>query len=205
MTTSIGYQVPVPSHLTAVPLLIGSAISSWRFHALRCIRISILPWLHHLDICSLSNQILCTKSWLCHPPRHVIYCFVLCRKYLLDCFVQRKLDTQGTTSASCPIFTEDPFVFLSSSQGLYCTLLWSFAACTNEPLLQVDEPALREGLPLKQERWSSYLEWAVKSFRLATAVAQSQTQIVTHLCYSEFADILEVTHTLFSSLSRNKI
>jgi len=58
--------------------------------------------------------------------------------------------------------------------------------------LQVDEPALREGLPLKQERWQSYLEWAVKSFRLATAVAKSPTQIVTHLCYSEFADILEV-------------
>ena len=56
----------------------------------------------------------------------------------------------------------------------------------------MDEPALREGLPLKQERWRSYLEWAVKSFRLATAVAKSETQIVTHLCYSEFADILEV-------------
>ena len=58
--------------------------------------------------------------------------------------------------------------------------------------LQVDEPALREGLPLKQERWQSYLDWAVKSFRLATAVAQNATQVVTHLCYSEFADILEV-------------
>ena len=58
--------------------------------------------------------------------------------------------------------------------------------------MQVDEPALREGLPLKQERWQSYLDWAVKSFRLSTAVAKSPTQIVTHLCYSEFADILEV-------------
>ena len=58
--------------------------------------------------------------------------------------------------------------------------------------VQVDEPALREGLPLKKERWQSYLDWAVKSFRLATAVAKSETQIVTHLCYSEFADILEV-------------
>ena len=56
----------------------------------------------------------------------------------------------------------------------------------------MDEPALREGLPLKQERWQSYLDWAVKSFRLATAVAQNATQVVTHLCYSEFADILEV-------------
>ena len=57
---------------------------------------------------------------------------------------------------------------------------------------QVDEPALREGLPLKSERWQSYLTWAVDAFKLATTVAQPSTQIVTHLCYSEFADILEV-------------
>jgi len=56
----------------------------------------------------------------------------------------------------------------------------------------VDEPALREGLPLKQDRWESYLEWAVDSFRLSTAVAQPHTQIVTHLCYSDFQDILKV-------------
>ena len=58
--------------------------------------------------------------------------------------------------------------------------------------MQVDEPALREGLPLKQDRWESYLEWAVDSFRLSTAVAQPHTQIVTHLCYSDFQDILKV-------------
>ena len=55
----------------------------------------------------------------------------------------------------------------------------------------MDEPALREGLPLKQDRWESYLEWAVDSFRLSTAVAQPHTQIVTHLCYSDFQDILK--------------
>ena len=59
-------------------------------------------------------------------------------------------------------------------------------------MVQVDEPALREGLPLKQDRWESYLEWAVDSFRLSTAVAQPHTQIVTHLCYSDFQDILKV-------------
>ena len=58
--------------------------------------------------------------------------------------------------------------------------------------MQVDEPALREGLPLKQERWGSYLEWAVDSFRLSTAVAAPHTQVVTHLCYSDFQDILKV-------------
>jgi Cobalamin-independent synthase, Catalytic domain len=48
--------------------------------------------------------------------------------------------------------------------------------------LQVDEPALREGLPLKRAQWQGY--------RLATAVTKPETQIVTHLCYSEFGDIL---------------
>ena len=57
---------------------------------------------------------------------------------------------------------------------------------------QVDEPALREGLPLKRARWESYLTWAVRAFRLATVVAAPGTQVVTHLCYSEFADILHV-------------
>ncbi|CAL8468951.1 g8492 [Coccomyxa elongata] len=57
-------------------------------------------------------------------------------------------------------------------------------------VIQVDEPALREGLPLKRARWESYLSWAVRAFRLSTVVAGPATQIVTHLCYSEFADIL---------------
>jgi hypothetical protein len=43
--------------------------------------------------------------------------------------------------------------------------------------VQVDEPALREGLPLKRERWDSYLDWAVRSFRLATVVARPETQV----------------------------
>jgi len=57
-------------------------------------------------------------------------------------------------------------------------------------VVQVDEPALREGLPLRTAKWDSYLDWAVDAFRLATAVAASTTSVVTHLCYSEFADIL---------------
>lgn len=58
-------------------------------------------------------------------------------------------------------------------------------------VIQVDEPALREGLPLKLERWSDYLSWAVDAFRLATAIAQPQTQIHTHMCYCEFGDIIK--------------
>lgn len=57
-------------------------------------------------------------------------------------------------------------------------------------IIQVDEPALREGLPLKRAQWDAYLQWAVDSFRLACSAAAPATQIVTHLCYSEFQDIL---------------
>ncbi|GMH38377.1 hypothetical protein BSKO_06261 [Bryopsis sp. KO-2023] len=58
-------------------------------------------------------------------------------------------------------------------------------------VIQVDEPAIREGLPLKKDRWTGYLEWAVDAFRLTCAVAAPATQIVTHMCYSSFEDILE--------------
>jgi 5-methyltetrahydropteroyltriglutamate--homocysteine methyltransferase len=58
-------------------------------------------------------------------------------------------------------------------------------------IIQVDEPAIREGLPLRRDRWDEYLSWAVHSFRLATAVVEDQTQIQTHMCYSDFGDILE--------------
>ncbi|MFQ5943702.1 MAG: 5-methyltetrahydropteroyltriglutamate--homocysteine S-methyltransferase [Anaerolineales bacterium] len=56
-------------------------------------------------------------------------------------------------------------------------------------VIQVDEPALREGLPLKQARWDEYLEWAVDAFRLATGGALDATQVQTHMCYAEFGDI----------------
>ncbi|MCS7292830.1 MAG: 5-methyltetrahydropteroyltriglutamate--homocysteine S-methyltransferase [Gloeomargarita sp. SKYBB_i_bin120] len=57
-------------------------------------------------------------------------------------------------------------------------------------MIQIDEPALREGLPLKPERWEEYLTWAVDAFRLAAGVARPETQIHTHMCYSEFGDII---------------
>jgi len=60
----------------------------------------------------------------------------------------------------------------------------------------VDEPALREGLPLKSERGPAYLEWATAAFRLATTVASPATQIVTHLCYSQFEEILPAIDAL---------
>lgn len=57
-------------------------------------------------------------------------------------------------------------------------------------VIQVDEPALREGLPLKPERWEEYLDWAVDAFRLATGGARDETQVHTHMCYAEFGDIM---------------
>src|SRR3990172_3890615 len=57
-------------------------------------------------------------------------------------------------------------------------------------VIQVDEPALREGLPLKPERWEEYLSWAVDAFRLATGGARDETQVHTHMCYAEFGDIM---------------
>lgn len=58
-------------------------------------------------------------------------------------------------------------------------------------IIQVDDPALREGLPLKERDWPGYLRWATRSFRLSTSGVKPSTQIVTHLCYAEFEDILE--------------
>jgi 5-methyltetrahydropteroyltriglutamate--homocysteine methyltransferase len=58
------------------------------------------------------------------------------------------------------------------------------------PAIQVDEPALREGLPLRRAARAHYLDWAVDAFRLATAVARPDVQIHTHMCYSRFSDIL---------------
>ena len=57
-------------------------------------------------------------------------------------------------------------------------------------IIQIDEPALREGLPLQKSAWAHYLAWAVRAFKLSASVARSETQIHTHMCYAEFNDIL---------------
>jgi 5-methyltetrahydropteroyltriglutamate--homocysteine methyltransferase len=58
-------------------------------------------------------------------------------------------------------------------------------------LIQIDEPAIREGLPLRGATWQAYLSWAVECFRLASSGVMDETQIHTHMCYSEFNDIIE--------------
>ena len=57
--------------------------------------------------------------------------------------------------------------------------------------IQIDEPAFREGLPLRENQWDDYLDWAVECFRLASCGVRDETQIHTHMCYSEFNDIIE--------------
>jgi 5-methyltetrahydropteroyltriglutamate--homocysteine methyltransferase len=58
-------------------------------------------------------------------------------------------------------------------------------------IIQIDEAALREGLPLRRSEWQKYLRWAVDSFRIAANGVANETQIHTHMCYSEFNDIIE--------------
>jgi 5-methyltetrahydropteroyltriglutamate--homocysteine methyltransferase len=63
-------------------------------------------------------------------------------------------------------------------------------------MIQIDEPALREGLPLKKSDWKQYLDWAVKAFQISAAVAKDETQIHTHMCYAEFEDIIDAIAAL---------
>ncbi len=58
-------------------------------------------------------------------------------------------------------------------------------------VIQIDEPALREGLPLRQAEWPRYLDWAVQCFKLTAGGVADSTQIHTHMCYAEFNDIIE--------------
>lgn len=58
-------------------------------------------------------------------------------------------------------------------------------------IIQIDEAAIREGLPLRKEDWPSYFHWAVRAFRLSASGVRDDTQIHTHMCYSEFNDMLE--------------
>ncbi|CEP11738.1 hypothetical protein [Parasitella parasitica] len=59
------------------------------------------------------------------------------------------------------------------------------------PCIQVDEPAIREGLPIRRADWDAYLDWSVGCFRLSTAGVRNETQIHTHMCYSDFNDIFD--------------
>ena len=57
--------------------------------------------------------------------------------------------------------------------------------------MQIDEAAFREGLPLRRGQWQAYLDWAVEAFRLSASGVGDETQIHTHMCYSEFNDVIQ--------------
>jgi 5-methyltetrahydropteroyltriglutamate--homocysteine methyltransferase len=58
-------------------------------------------------------------------------------------------------------------------------------------VIQIDEAAFREGLPLRRAQWQGYLDWATEAFRLTASGVRDETQIHTHMCYSEFNDVIE--------------
>lgn len=58
-------------------------------------------------------------------------------------------------------------------------------------MIQIDEPAIREGLPLRREDWPAYLKWSVNAFHLASSGVAGSTRIHTHMCFSEFNDIID--------------
>ncbi|QCI24149.1 5-methyltetrahydropteroyltriglutamate--homocysteine S-methyltransferase [Buchnera aphidicola (Muscaphis stroyani)] len=66
----------------------------------------------------------------------------------------------------------------------------------NIRIIQIDEPALREGLPLRKSCWSKYLSWATDAFRLSSSGVKNSTQIHTHMCYCEFNDIMDAIASL---------
>ena len=63
-------------------------------------------------------------------------------------------------------------------------------------VIQIDEPAVREGLPLRRKNWKDYLRWSVDAFRISAAGVKDETQIHTHMCYAEFNDIIEAVAEL---------
>ena len=58
-------------------------------------------------------------------------------------------------------------------------------------VIQIDEPAIREGLPLRKADWKNYFDWAIRAFRISASGVKDETQIHTHMCYSEFNDMIE--------------
>jgi 5-methyltetrahydropteroyltriglutamate--homocysteine methyltransferase len=63
-------------------------------------------------------------------------------------------------------------------------------------IVQIDEPAIREKAPIKKRNWNTYFDWAIKAFNLACSAANPQTQIHTHMCYSEFGEIIDKINAL---------
>lgn len=67
-------------------------------------------------------------------------------------------------------------------------------------MIQVDDPTVREGLPLKKEKWDEYKEWCAKAYRLSVSSGNSEVQISTHFCYSEFENVMDLIDNMDADL-----
>ncbi|WP_185853256.1 5-methyltetrahydropteroyltriglutamate--homocysteine S-methyltransferase [Blattabacterium cuenoti] len=115
------------------------------------------------------------------------------------CFAQSKTRKLMKGMLTGPV-TILQWSFVRDDQPLYHTAYQIAWAIREEVLsleksgiqiIQIDEPAIREGLPLKKKNWKSYFDWAIQAFRISSSGVKDETQIHTHMCYSEFNDILE--------------
>ncbi|WP_185857243.1 5-methyltetrahydropteroyltriglutamate--homocysteine S-methyltransferase [Blattabacterium cuenoti] len=115
------------------------------------------------------------------------------------CFAQSKTKKLMKGMLTGPV-TILQWSFVRDDQPIYHTAYQIAWAIREEVLsleksgiqiIQIDEPALREGLPLKKKNWKSYFDWSIQAFRLSSSGVKDETQIHTHMCYSEFNDILQ--------------
>ena len=110
---------------------------------------------------------------------------------------QTKLPVKGMLTGPVTI---EKWSFVRNDQSLETTCKQLALAVRDEvadlekagiKVIQIDEPAIREALPLRHSDWADYLKWAVECFRVASCCVKDETQIHTHMCYSEFNDIIE--------------
>ena len=110
---------------------------------------------------------------------------------------QTKLPVKGMLTGPVTI---EKWSFVRNDQSLESTCKQLALAVRDEvadlersgiKVIQIDEPAIREALPLRHSDWGAYLAWAVECFRVASCCVKDETQIHTHMCYSEFNDIIE--------------
>ncbi|WP_185869533.1 5-methyltetrahydropteroyltriglutamate--homocysteine S-methyltransferase [Blattabacterium cuenoti] len=115
------------------------------------------------------------------------------------CFAQKKTNKLMKGMLTGPV-TILQWSFIRNDQPIFDTAYQIAWAIRDEvtslekngiQIIQIDEPALREGLPLKKKNWKSYFNWSIKAFRISSSGVKDETQIHTHMCYSEFNDIFE--------------
>lgn len=99
----------------------------------------------------------------------------------------------GPVTMLCWSFVRDDQPYADTAKQIALALRDEIIDLENHgiKIIQIDEPAFREGLPLRRQDWAAYLDWAVKAFLLASSGVQDSTQIQTHMCYSEFNEVIQ--------------